>query len=149
MKGYLNKPEATAEALKEGWPHTGDIGYVDADNDLYITDRMKEMIIRGGENIYPAEVEDALYRHTAVSEAAVFGLPDPKYGEEVYASVVLISGRTASEEDILTECRKHVPGYKCPKKITFREELPKTQTSKIQRKEVREMALKEMTPDES
>ena len=147
MKGYLNKPRETAEAIKGGWLYTGDIGYVDEDGDLYITERIKEMIIRGGENIYPAEVEDALYRHPALSEVAVFGLPDSKYGEEVHACVVLRSDQAVSEEEILTECQKHIPRYKCPKKVTFFQELPKTQTGKIQRKEVREMVLELMGGD--
>jgi long-chain acyl-CoA synthetase len=145
MKGYLNRPEATKEALEGGWLHTGDIGYLDEDGHLYVTDRIKDMVLRGGENIYSVEVEDALYKHAAVAEAAVVGIPDEKYGEEVFAFVVLREGAEAGEAEILTECQKHIPGYKCPKKIAFETSLPKTGTGKILKREVRGKAREMMT----
>ncbi len=140
MKGYLNRPEATNDALKDGWLHTGDIGYLDEDGHLYVTDRIKDMVLRGGENIYSIEVEDAIYKHPAVAEAAVVGIPDEKYGEEVFAFVVLREGVDATAEDILSECQKHIPKYKCPKRIAFEQSFPKTSTGKILKRTVREKA---------
>jgi long-chain acyl-CoA synthetase len=141
MKGYLNRPKETAEALKGGWLHTGDIGYLDQDDDLFITDRKKDMVLRGGENIYSAEVENALYKHPAIAEAAVIGLPDSKYGEEVFAFVTLRPGKMASEEEIQAECQKHIPNYKCPKTIEIWPNLPKTGTEKIDKRKVRSQVL--------
>ncbi|MBW1714803.1 MAG: AMP-binding protein [Deltaproteobacteria bacterium] len=147
MKGYFNRPKETAEVLKDGWFHTGDIGYLDQEGDLFVTDRKKDMVLRGGENIYSAEVEQALYKHAAVAEAAVIGLPDPKYGEEVFAVVVLHPGQKATEEEILTEAKNLIPRYKCPKKIKFWSELPKTRTGKVFKPAVRERFLEKDTHD--
>ena len=141
MKGYLNRPAETEEALRDGWLHTGDIGYVDQDGDLFITDRKKEMVLRGGENISPAEIEEALYKHPALSEVAVIGLPDDQYGEEVYAVVVLKPHQQATQEDILEKCKEYVPRYKCPKKIFFWETLPQSSNGKILKRAVREKVL--------
>lgn len=137
MKGYLNLPAETRAALKGGYLHTGDIGYLDEDGDLFITDRKKDMLLRGGENIYPVEIENALYRINAISEASVFGIPDSKYGEEVYACVVLKPGHEITKDEIISECRKYIPHYKCPKQIEFLKELPKTQTGKFDKKLLR------------
>jgi long-chain acyl-CoA synthetase len=114
MKGYHNRPDATAETLRNGWLHTGDIGYLDEEGWLFIVDRKKDMIIRGGENIYPAELEEVLYRHPAVAEAAVVGLPDPVYGERVVAFVVKKKGQEAGAAEIIAFMKKNVTSFKCP-----------------------------------
>ena len=142
MKGYWRRPEETAEALKNGFLFTGDVGYLDEDGDLFITDRKKDMILRGGENIYPVEIENALYQVRGVSEATVFGIPDQKYGEEVVAGVVLDDEISMTYDEIISECLKHIPRYKCPKKIAFMKELPKTQTGKFDKKALRREAEK-------
>ena len=142
MKGYWRRPEETAEALKDGFLFTGDVGYLDEDGDLFITDRKKDMILRGGENIYPVEIENALYQVRGVSEATVFGIPDQKYGEEVVAGVVLDDEISMTYDEIISECLKHIPRYKCPKKIAFMKELPKTQTGKFDKKALRREAEK-------
>lgn len=140
MKGYLNRPEETREVLKDGFLYTGDIGYLDKDGDLFITDRKKDMILRGGENIYPVEVENAFYKMNAISEVSVFGIPDQKYGEEVVACVVLNDDQSMTQDEIIAECLKYVPKYKCPKQIAFLKELPKTQTGKFDKKVLRKEA---------
>lgn len=137
MKGYLNRPEETREVLKDGILYTGDIGYLDKDGDLFITDRKKDLILRGGENIYPVEIENAFYKINAISEVIVIGIPDPKYGEEVVACVVLNAGQTMTQDEIISECLKYIPKYKCPKHIVFLNELPKTQTGKFDKKILR------------
>ncbi|HPD57885.1 MAG TPA: class I adenylate-forming enzyme family protein [Smithellaceae bacterium] len=134
MKGYLNRPKETSEVLKGGFLYTGDIGYLDEDGDLFITDRKKNMILRGGENIYPLEIENALYKIKGISEVAVFGIPDPKYGEKVAACVVLKAGYHMTQDEIVSACLKYIPKYKCPKQIAFVKELPKTQTGKVDKK---------------
>ncbi len=134
MKGYLNRPEETAEALKDGWLHTGDIAYMDEDGYFYIVDRKKDMIISGGYNVYPREVEEVLYQHPAVQEAAVAGVPHEYYGEMVKAYVVLKPGATATEEEIIQFCKERLAGYKVPKAVEFRSELPKTMVGKILRR---------------
>jgi long-chain acyl-CoA synthetase len=117
FKGYFRNPEATAEAFRGGWFHTGDIGYLDVEGFFYIADRKSDMIIRGGENIYPREIDDVLYRHPAVAHAAVIGVPDELYGEEVAAFVVLKDGATAKEEELIAHCREHLADFKCPKTV--------------------------------
>jgi long-chain acyl-CoA synthetase len=139
MKGYFNKEEATREAMRKGWLHTGDVGYLDPEEELFITDRKKDLIIRGGENISPGAVEDILFKHPAVLEAAVVGIPDPVYGEEVKAYVVLKQGTQASEKDLLEHCLKHIPRYKAPKSIGFLKELPKNSVGKILKRTLRDM----------
>jgi long-chain acyl-CoA synthetase len=139
MKGYWNKPEETAEALRDGWLYTGDIGYMDEDGYLFLTERKKDLIIRGGENIYPKEVEDVLYKHPQVLEAAVVGVPDPTYGEEVKAFVVLKTPNSVSEQELIDFCKQYLPTYKRPKSIQFMESLPKSDVGKILRRELRKL----------
>lgn len=139
MKGYYKRPEETAQALRNGWLHTGDVGYLDEEGYLYITDRKKDMIIKGGENIYPSEVESYLVEHPAVSEAAVIGIPDEKYGEDVMAFVVLNPGHEATEEELITFCQARVAKFKCPARIKFVAALPKTLVGKVQKGELRKM----------
>jgi long-chain acyl-CoA synthetase len=131
MKGYLNQPEATAEALRGGWLHTGDLARKDGDGYIYIVDRKKEMIIRGGYNVYPREVEEILYTHKDVLEAAVLGVPDADLGEEVAAAIVLKPGSTASSEEIRQYVKDRLAPYKYPRTIKFMNELPKTAAGKI------------------
>jgi len=136
MKGYWNREDATREAIKDGWFHTGDMGKVDEDGYFSIVDRKKEMIIRGGYNVYPREVEEVLYEHPAVQEVAVIGVPDQSMGEEVGAAVVLKEGQDVSEADLRDFVKNEVAGYKYPRKIWFVDELPKTATGKILKREI-------------
>jgi long-chain acyl-CoA synthetase len=139
MKGYWNRPEESAVVLRDGWMHTGDIGYEDDAGYLYIVDRQKDMIITGGENVYPAEVETVLYTHAAVREAAVIGVRDSHWGEIVVACVCLHSGVSASEQELRDYCRQRLAGYKAPKKVEFfASELPKAGSGKILRRVLRE-----------
>jgi acyl-CoA synthetase (AMP-forming)/AMP-acid ligase II len=137
MLGYWNQPEMTAEALRNGWMHTGDLATMDGDGYLYIVDRKKDMIISGGENVYSSEVESVLCQHPAVSEAAVVGAPDPTWGETVKAAVVLKPEQTASAETLQDFCRERIAGYKVPRSVEFLESLPKTATGKISKKDLR------------
>ncbi len=138
MSRYWNNPDATAEAIDaDGWLRTGDAGYLDDDGYLYIHDRVKDMIISGGENIYPAEVENAVYAHPKVADVAVIGVPDQKWGEAVKACVVLKDGESLSEAEIITHSRDHIAGYKCPKSVDFIEALPRNPSGKILRRELR------------
>ena len=139
MKGYWNKPNETAEVLKNGWLHTGDVGYADEDGYLYITDRKKDLIIRGGENIYPKEIENILHMHSQVLEAGVIGIPDPVYGESVKAFVVLKTEGVASCEDLMNFCKEKLPAYKRPKAIQLMNCLPKSAVGKILRRELRKI----------
>ncbi|RNI19473.1 long-chain-fatty-acid--CoA ligase [Flexivirga caeni] len=137
MKGYLNRPEATAEAIDAGhWLHTGDIGYSDEDGFYFIVDRKKDLIIRGGYNVYPREIEEVLYEHPAVHEAAVLGLPHPTHGEEVGAAVSLKPGATATPEEIRDFVKARVAAYKYPRRVWFLDDLPKTGTGKILKREI-------------
>ncbi|MCX8117840.1 MAG: long-chain-fatty-acid--CoA ligase [Desulfobacterota bacterium] len=138
MSGYWRKPELTAETIKEGWLHTGDMGYYDERGYLYIVDRKKEMIISGGENVYPREVEEVLYRHPAVLEAAVIGLPDEKWVERVHALIVLKEGARASAEEIIRFCKERIAGFKAPRSVEFVSSLPKSPQGKVLKKELRE-----------
>jgi long-chain acyl-CoA synthetase len=136
MGAYWNKPEQTAAALVDGWYHTGDLGYMDEEAYVYLVDRAKDMIVTGGENVYSTEVEDVLYRHPAVREAAVFGIPDPRWGEAVHAVVVPRSSVT--EEELIAHCRESIAGYKVPKRIELRDEpLPKSGAGKLLKRELR------------
>jgi long-chain acyl-CoA synthetase len=137
MKGYWKKPEATAEAFKGGWFHTGDLGYVDEQGYFFIVDRKKEMIIRGGFNVYPREIEEVIYAHPAVAEAAIIGIPDERLGEEVKAVVALKPGATASEADIIEFVKERVAAYKYPRTVQFVDSLPKGATGKILKKELK------------
>ncbi|RMG55750.1 MAG: long-chain fatty acid--CoA ligase [Acidobacteria bacterium] len=141
MKGYYKNPAATAEALRGGWLHTGDLGYRDEDGFLYLVGRKKEMIIRGGVNIYPKEIEEVLYRHPKVKEAAVIGVPDEIWGEEVACCLILKEGETWTEEDVIAYCREHLADFKCPRKVFFVEAFPKTATGKIQKHLLAESVL--------
>lgn len=139
MKGYWNNPEETAKAIRDGWLHTGDIGHVDEDGYFWITDRKKDLIIKGGENISPRTVEEVLYAHPKVSEAAVIGMKDEKYGENVKAFVVLRSGETATAEEILSYCRTRLSSFLVPKEVVFLDGFPKSLVGKILKKELRKL----------
>lgn len=138
MKGYWNRPDATKEAVDaDGWFRTGDAGYFDAEGFVFIHDRVKDMIVSGGENIYPAEVENALFGHPAIADAAVVGVPDDKWGEAVKAIVVLEPGQEAKPEDIIAWAKTQIASYKVPKSIDFIEALPRNPSGKILRRELR------------
>jgi long-chain acyl-CoA synthetase len=137
MKEYQNKPEETAEDLREGWFYTGDMGHIDEDGYVFIDDRKKDMIIRGGENVYPREIEEVLYKHGAVAEVAVIGVEHERLGEAVAAAIVLKEGETASEDEIRDFALEKLAKYKCPTKIWFVDELPKGPTGKILKRELR------------
>jgi long-chain acyl-CoA synthetase len=138
IRGYWNRPADTAETIVKGWLRTGDIGYLDADGFIYVEDRAKDMVLRGGENIYSAEVEAAIYEHPAVYEAAVFGVPDPRLGEEVAAAVVLKPGATLSAEELQAHVRQRLAPFKVPSLITFStQQLPRSATGKILKRDIR------------
>jgi len=136
FRGYFKNEAATEKAFEGGWFHTGDIGYRDADGFYFIADRKSDMIIRGGENIYPREIDELLFTHPAVSAAAAIGVSDELYGEEVEAFVVLREGQNTSESDLIDFCRKHLADYKCPKRIHFLTEIPKGPTGKLLKREL-------------
>jgi long-chain acyl-CoA synthetase len=138
MKGYWNREDATEEVMRGGWFHSGDMATVDADGYFFIVDRKKDMIIRGGYNVYPREIEEVLYEHPAVSEAAVIGVPDDSLGEEVAAMVVLKAGAEATEDDLRAFTKERVAAYKYPRKIWFSDELPKGPTGKILKREIKQ-----------
>lgn len=138
MKGYYKNPEATEEAFQGGWFHSGDLVRMDDEGFIYVMDRKKDMIISGGENIYPAEVEEALYKHEAIFEAAVIGVPDELWGESVKAYVVLKPGKILTEEEVILHCQKYVASYKKPKYIEFLDELPRNPSGKILKRVLRE-----------
>lgn len=137
MTGYYQRPEETKQAIRDGWLYTGDLGYYDERGFIYIKDRRHYMIITGGENVYPAEVENVLYRHPAVKEAAVIGVPDPYWVERVHALVVLKEDAQASEDDIINFCREHIAHFKAPKTVEFVDDLPKNPQGKILKKEIK------------
>jgi fatty-acyl-CoA synthase len=136
--GYWEQPEESAKALADGWFHTGDGGYVDAENYLVISDRKKDVIITGGENVSSIEVEDCLYQHPAVAEAAVIGVPDDKWGETVKALVVLRTAGGATEAELIEHCRARLAHFKCPTSVELRDALPRTATGKLQKFKLRE-----------
>ena len=136
FKGYFKNPDATEKAFTNGWFHTGDIGYRDVDGFFYIADRKSDMIIRGGENIYPREIDDLLYAHPAVAHAAVVGVPDELYGEEVAAFVVKKEGSETTENELIDFCKKHLADYKCPKTVHFVSDIPKGPTGKLLKREL-------------
>jgi long-chain acyl-CoA synthetase len=138
MKGYWRQPEETAKIMRDGWLHTGDVGRVDEDGYVYVVDRKRDMIISGGENIYPREIEEVLYMHPAVLEAAAVGVPDDKWGESVKAVVILRPGSTVSEEEIIEFCKKHMASYKKPRSVEFWDDFPRTGSGKIKKGEIRE-----------
>jgi long-chain acyl-CoA synthetase len=136
MRGYHNDPAATAEAIVDGWLRTGDLGYLDEDGYLFVVDRLKDLVIRGGYNVYPREVEDVLYTHPAVAEAAVVGVPDPRLGQEVKAYVALRPGRHAEEGELIEYAKQRLASYKYPRSVEFRAELPKNASNKILKREL-------------
>jgi long-chain acyl-CoA synthetase len=140
MQGYWNRPRETAAALDgDGWYRTGDAAYADADGYLFIVDRVKDMIISGGENVYSVEVENAVYQHPAVLECAVFGVPDEVWGERVHAVIVCRPGTGAGADEIVDHCRALIAGYKVPRSVEFRDEaLPKSGAGKILKRELRQ-----------
>jgi O-succinylbenzoic acid--CoA ligase len=142
MQGYWRNPEATAAALRDGWLHTGDLGYLDAEGYLYVVSRRHDLIISGGENIYPAEIESVLLAHPAVEEAAVVGLPDARWGNLPVAAVKLRDGMAASEAELIDFCRERLASYKIPKLVRFAVTLPRNAAGKLLRDAV-QAALRE------
>ena len=138
MKGYWKEPEATAEALRAGWMHTGDAGMLDDEGYLYIQDRVKDMVVSGGENIYPRVVEEVLFKHPAVAEVAVIGVPDLIWGEAIKAVVVLRQGVTSTEEEIIDFCRGKLGGFERPRSVDFVDSLPRTPSGKVLKRVLRE-----------
>jgi long-chain acyl-CoA synthetase len=143
MKGYWNQPEETGETIKGGWLYTGDVATMDEDGYFFIVGRKKDVIIAGGYNIYPDEIDDVLTGHPAVVEAATIGIPDPKRGETVKSFVVLAAGHAATASDLIDHCRKELAAYKVPRHIEFRDSLPKSGALKIMRRQLREQELRE------
>jgi long-chain acyl-CoA synthetase len=136
MKGYYKNEAATRESFRSGWFHTGDLGYSDEDGFFYVVDRKSDMIIRGGENIYPREIDEVLYQHPSVKDAATIGVPDPLYGEEVKSFVVLREGCPATADEIILFCRERLADYKCPKTIEILSDIPKGPTGKLLKREL-------------
>jgi len=137
MAGYWNLPEATAEALRDGWLYLGDAGTFDDEGYLYVKDRIKDMVVSGGENVYPAEVEQVLFSHPAVADAAVIGVPDEKWGEAVKACVVLREGAEVSESELIDFCRASIAGFKVPKSVDWHDDLPRNASMKVLKTELR------------
>jgi long-chain acyl-CoA synthetase len=139
MHGYWNNQQETAQAFRHGFFCTGDIGYQDAAGFFYIVDRAKDMIVTGGENVYSGEVEAVLYEHQSIREAAVIGIPDPKWGELVTACVVLKPGMTATAEELISHCRRSLANYKVPRRVEFMNaDLPKNGSGKVMKRTLRE-----------
>lgn len=138
MLGYWNRPQETSEALQGGWFHTGDAGRIDADGFLFVVDRLKDMIITGGENVYCAEVESAISRYPGVAAVAVFGIPDPRWGEAVHAVVVPKPGASLEAEAIQEHCRGLIARYKCPRGIDLADALPVSGAGKVLKFKLRE-----------
>jgi acyl-CoA synthetase (AMP-forming)/AMP-acid ligase II len=142
MQGYWKRPKETEEALRGGWLRTGDVGTIDEEGYIYVVDRKKDLVISGGENISPHEVEDVLYKHPAIKECSVIGVAHEKWGEQVMAVVVLVEGKKATEQELIRYCIEHLAKYKCPKSITFIDSLPKDPVGKVQKRILREMFSK-------
>ena len=140
MRGYWNLPDETAEALRGGWMHTGDAGSFDDEGYLYVRDRVKDMIVSGGENVYPREIEEVLFHHPAVADAAVIGVPDDRWGETVRAVVVLRPGARASADELIAFCRGRIADYKRPRSVAFLDALPRNPSGKVLKRELREAA---------
>jgi acyl-CoA synthetase (AMP-forming)/AMP-acid ligase II len=143
MSGYLDNPEQTTEALVDGWLHTGDVGYLDERGFLFLKDRLKDVIITGGFNVYPSDVEAALVAHPAIHECVVFGLPDEKWGEAVQVAVELRDGAIASADDIIAFAKQQVGSVQAPKRVHFLDSLPRSAVGKVQRREVRALTERE------
>jgi acyl-CoA synthetase (AMP-forming)/AMP-acid ligase II len=144
MLRYWKRPEETLIALKDGWLHTGDMGRFDEDGWLYIVDRKKELVIRGGENIYPKEIENDLYAHPKISEVAVIGVPDDKYGEEVMACIVPQPDSGLTEDEVKAYCRENMASFKVPRYVRFLDYIPKNIIGKVTKKELKQQMLHEM-----
>lgn len=139
MQGYWNKPEQTRDAIREGWMHTGDAGYMDQDGYLFLVDRIKDMIVTGGENVYSVEVEDVLLQHPSIAQCAVIGVPDEKWGERVHAVVVLKDGAVLDEAGIATFCKERIAGYKCPRSFEVKDEMPMSGAGKLLKYKLKEV----------
>jgi fatty-acyl-CoA synthase len=139
FSGYWNNPEATREALRDGWLYTGDLVRQDEEGYFFIVGRRKYMFISGGENVYPAQVEKVLYAHPSIAQAAVIGVPDRKWGESGCAFVVLQPGATLGEKELMDYCKEALASYQCPKFVVFRDELPVGHSGKIDKQALREM----------
>ena len=137
MKGYYKAPEKTAETIVDGWLHTGDIGHLDADGYLHITDRKKDMIITGGFNVYPSEVEQVIWSHPAVQDCAVIGVPDQHWGEAVTAVVELNAGQRVSADELIALCKDRLGSVKAPKSVEFVDSLPRSPVGKVLKKDLR------------
>ncbi|MFZ5584472.1 MAG: class I adenylate-forming enzyme family protein [Thermodesulfobacteriota bacterium] len=137
MRGYHNQPQATGEAIRDGWLHTGDLAYMDEEGFFYIVDRKKDMIVSGGENIYPREIEEVLYTHPAIADAAVVGAPDPLWGESVKAVVALKPGATLDEQAVVEFCKQRLASYKKPRQVVFVEALPRNASGKVLKRQLR------------
>jgi fatty-acyl-CoA synthase len=145
MRGYWDDPERTAEAIDSArWMHTGDLATMDEDGYVNIVGRSKEMVIRGGENIYPREIEEFLLGHDAVEDVAVFGVPDPRYGEELMACVRVAAGASCDEDDLRDFCRGRIAHFKVPRYVRFVDEFPMTVTGKVQKFKMRDAAVEEL-----
>jgi long-chain acyl-CoA synthetase len=138
MQGYWKMPEETARVLRDDWYHTGDAGYRDEDDYVFLVDRLKDMIISGGENIYSVEVERAIDLHPAIRQCAVVGRPDEKWGEVVHAVISLEPGQAVTEAELVEHCRQHIAGYKCPKGLSIWDALPLSGAGKLQKNEIRD-----------
>ena len=138
MKGYWRDPDASSSTLRGGWLHTGDVGYFDDAGYLFLMDRSHDMIISGGENIYPREIEEVLVRHEAVGEVAVIGIPDPEWGEAVKAVVSIKTDASVTEQELIDFCRDHIASYKKPRSVDFVDELPRNNYGKILKRELRD-----------
>lgn len=137
MQSYYNMPSETAKNLTDGWVHTGDAGYVDAEGYIYLKDRMKDMVVSGGENIYPVEVENALAHHPVIADVAVIGVPDTQFGEALLAFVVLKPGGSLELEEMIEFCRDKIAGYKIPRQLELIQDMPRNPSGKILKKELR------------
>jgi len=147
-QGYYKNPEETANAIREGWFYTGDIGYMDDEGYLYITDRKKEMIIAGGYNIYPREIDEVLFEHPKIQEACAVGIPDPYRGETVKAFLVIKAGETLTEDEVIAFCREKLAAYKVPKLVEFMDDLPKSTVGKVMRRKLKEMDMERSKKEE-
>ena len=139
VSGYFNRPEETAKAFRDGWFHTGDLGRVDDAGYLYILGRKKDMVVTGGENVYPSEVEAVLYQHPKVHEAAVIGVPDDRYGEALFAVIALAPGETLTTDEMIGYCRGRIGGYKIPRRLALVDALPKNAAGKVAKNELRRL----------
>ena len=147
ISGYWKMPDETARAIRGGWFYTGDLGFLDEDRYLFVVDRKKDMVVSGGVNIYTKEIEAVLYEHPAVQEAAVIGMPDEHWGEQVTAIVAVRPGLTVSADELIVHCRTHLTGFKKPRQVFFLDELPKNPSGKILKREIRQMLGGTMSAD--